>query len=166
MSDVNVLREDDVYGLMFLEWKMQKRRISEGRIIMRKKLMAILLGSVLVFTMITPAFAQSESFSLKNVNGTVSLTKNTSSATGKTAYGVGKSVTAVRKVTVTLKCKKGGTTYTYSDTNSAVTNSGNYNSTTASVTVYRPSSSYTVSSAVSSHEVSVTSGSYSRSLSL
>lgn len=88
MSDVNVLREDDVYGLMFLEWKMQKRRISEGGIIIRKKLMAILLGSVLVFTMITPAFAQSESFSLKNVNGTVSLTKNTSSATGKTAYGV------------------------------------------------------------------------------
>ncbi len=133
---------------------------------MKKKLMALLLGTVMTLTMITPAFAASEPISLAGVDGTVSLTKNSSSATGKTTYGAGRQVTATRTVSVSLKCTYGGRTYTYTDSATAVTNSANYNSTTATITVYRPSSSYTVSGATSSHRVTISSGSVSRNLSV
>ena len=105
---------------------------------MKKKLMALLLGTVMTLTMITPAFAATESISLAGVRGTVSLTKNSSSATGKTTYGAGRQVTATRTVSVSLKCTYGGRTYIYTDSATAVTNSANYNSTTATITVYRP----------------------------
>ena len=52
----------------------------------------------MTLTMITPAFAASEPISLAGVDGTVSLTKNSSSATGKTTYGAGRQVTATRTV--------------------------------------------------------------------
>lgn len=132
---------------------------------MKKKLAAILMGTVLAIATVMPAFAASESFSVAGVRGTVSLTRGTNGATGKTAFGVGEAVTANRTVKVTLTCTKGGSTYTYTDSSIAATNSGNYGSTTASVTVNRPSSSYTVKKAASTHKVTMSSASYTRNLS-
>ncbi len=131
---------------------------------MKKKITAVLTGIAMTMLMMTPVFAASESFTLGNVGGTVSLSKSSTSATGKTAYGVNRSVTATRTVQVSLKCKKSGRTYTYTDSAVAATNSANYNSHTASVTVYRPSSGYTVTGASSSHKVTISAGSFTRNL--
>lgn len=131
---------------------------------MKKKLMALLLGTVMTLTMITPAFAASEPISLAGVDGTVSLTKSTSGATGKTTYGAGRQVTATRTVSVTIKCTYGGKDYTFTDSATAVTNSANYNSSTASITVRPTSTNYTVNRATSTHKVSISSGSITRNL--
>lgn len=132
---------------------------------MKKKLVAILMGTVLTFAMGASAFAASESFSVGGVDGTVSLTRSTSGATGKTVFGVGRDVTATRTVKVTLTYTKDGKTYTNTESSTAVTNSANYKSTTASISVYRPSSKYTVTKANSTHTVKMSSASYSRNLS-
>lgn len=133
---------------------------------MKKKILAFLLGAVMAITMVTPAFAStSQNFTLGNVSGSVFLSKNSAYATGRTTFGAGKAVTANRTVKVTLTCTYGGNTYTYTDSKVAATNSANYNSTTASVTVYRPSSSYTVTKAASSHKVTMGTSTYTKNLS-
>lgn len=123
---------------------------------------------IVLIATVTPAFASSTStnFTLGTTEGTVRLIKSTSSATGSTAFGVGKSVTANRGAKVTLTCTKSGTTYTYTDSATAATSASNYSSTTARVTVYRPSSNYTVKTASSTHTVTSGSYSYKKSLAL
>lgn len=134
---------------------------------MRKRMTAFLLGTMMVFATVMPAFAvtSTSAFTLGTVNGSATLTKTTNSATGKTAFGVGKSVTAERAVTVKMTCTKTGKTYTYSEKSTASTNAGNYDNTTAVVIVNRPTSKYTVKSANSSHSVSTWTETWSKKLS-
>ncbi len=115
-----------------------------------KKVTGMAAAALMMAMLTTTALASS--FSLGSTSGTNSLTKTSEQAQGKITFGAGKSVTAVRYVKVTLKCSKGGTTYEYTDSDTASTSAGNYTDTTASVTVYRPSSSYTVTGATSYHK--------------
>lgn len=133
---------------------------------MCKKGIAIIMGTVLMISMLIPAYASSATFSIGSVSGKATLSKYSTYAIGQTSFGAGNAVTATRKVKVTLKCTYGGNTYYYSDNAFAVTNSANYNSTTATVRVYRPSSSYTVSGATSVHNVTMGGKSVSKSLSV
>ncbi len=129
-----------------------------------KKVIGVLVCSLLITTSSVPVMAASKTFSLGSTSGTISLDKGTNGYTAKTAFGVGKQVSATRKVTLTIKYSKSGVTSSKTDTKSAVTSSGNYSSTTASVTVNRPSSSYTLNGASSSHSVTSGSASYSDTL--
>lgn len=131
-----------------------------------KKVIGVLMCSLLLTTSSIPVMAASQTFQLGSTSGTISLNKGTEGYTAKTAFGVGKQITATRKVTLTVNYSKSGVTSSRSDTKTAVTNSGNYSSTTASVTVNRPSSSYTLKSASSVHSVTSGSQSYNNSLSL
>lgn len=53
---------------------------------MKKKLLALLTGCMIIMGTITPAYASS--FTLGNYNGSNTLTKSTNSATGKTSFAV------------------------------------------------------------------------------
>ena len=68
---------------------------------MKKKLLALLTGCMIIMGTITPAYASS--FTLGNYNGSNTLTKSTNSATGKTSFAVGYSANAYRYVGVTIK---------------------------------------------------------------
>ena len=110
---------------------------------MKKKLLALLTGCMIIMGTITPAYASS--FTLGNYNGSNTLTKSTNSATGKTSFAVGYSANAYRYV---------GKSYTKSGSDSASTNPSNgYSKTTASVTVKKPGNG-SMQTASSSHKTS------------
>lgn len=132
----------------------------------RNVLISTLMGAVLLTATAMPVQAKSESFSIGSTSGYYSLTKGSQGYTAKTAFGVGKEVTASRTVDLSISYTKGGKTYTRSGHGSAVTNNGNYSSTIASVTVNRPDSTYTLSGANSSHCVTYMNNPHYFSLSL
>ena len=119
---------------------------------MKKKLLALLTGCMIIMGTITPAYASS--FTLGNYNGSNTLTKSTNSATGKTSFAVGYSPNAYRYVGVTIKYTINGKSYTKSGSDSASTNPSNgYSKTTASVTVKKPGNG-SMQTASSSHKTS------------
>ena len=128
------------------------------------RLAAICTVALMAITMVTPALAATTEIEVGSIKGHATLSKSASGAVGTTEYGSGRAVTATRTVKVTLRCTYGGSVKTYTDTGRAVTNTGNYNSTTASIAVYRPSSSYVVDGASSSHTISTPSESRTKSL--
>jgi len=117
----------------------------------RRKLVCFLLGFIMVASTTIPVFATTTSeFTYNGTEGENSLSRGTTSATGYTMYGT-KNTSATRHVEVTIQVSYNGTTSSVSDSATVNTTSTIGTSNKASVTVYRPSSNYTVKSATSSH---------------
>ena len=118
---------------------------------MKKKIIAFLTGCMIIAVTITPAYASS--FSLGGYSGSNTLSKGTTSATGKTTFAAGQAISAYRYVSLTITYKDGNKTRTLTYDKSASTGpSHGYNNTTASITVNTPSDYYKVNSAKSSHK--------------
>ena len=116
-----------------------------------KKVTALLLIVVLALTLAISAFAADRSFTMLGYTGKVSLTRDSASGTGKTYFPIYPSAAVTRNVSVTLYYTKNGTSFNRTASAQAVTTpfSGD---TTASITIYVPDSTYSTTSAKSSHE--------------
>lgn len=117
----------------------------------RRKLVCFLLGFIMVASTTIPVFAATSAiFKYNGVSGTNYLSCGTVSAYGYTMYGT-KNTSVTRYVKVTLKVSKNGTTSSVSDSSTVTTTSTVGTTNKASITVYKPSSNYTIKSATSSH---------------
>lgn len=125
---------------------------------MKKRISAIVLCLCMVVVLAMPVSAKSDTFTLKGLQGSFSLTKTTSSVTGKTVYPYSRDFPATRKVSVTMKYYLKGSSTIQTRTGSDLADTVPYASTTdttAIITLNVPSSKYEVKSATSQHSANV-----------
>lgn len=123
----------------------------------RKSIVGLLTATLMMSLCVIPTFAASSK--TDDVNGYKLykyLSRGTSSATAITQYPFGSNswISSIKYATVTITCKNGSTNKTVTESATAVTNQA-YDSQKATAVAKRPSTAYTITSAKSTHKLTI-----------